>query len=310
MHQGTEIEHFLKFLAEMREVMAWFQECATDVGVTLDFTVESLDLLERLLQEKADAGDWQIWIRQAARYLGEVYCLETGGRWELCQGNARHPYFGLPVILDPSGSGYVVSPHQLLGAFKSTYPPGFLRRALEVDRGLFSRPWKGQTTALPELVTKPGPATAKTKRKTNLLDQATIKKFARWIAEADGATAMFLAHNREECILLDFTIEGLDQLERSLDGKIGTEAWDAWQNEAARYLGTVFLREIGGSWALCQDPRDACFRMPVVVDFSDQDEHVCPYALVRNYGERRLPGMLRRALEADRGYSSKALAGS
>src|SRR5262245_6512219 len=95
-----EREAFERFLIEMDDVVDAFVAEARRAGVLLDFSVASLDDLERLLATKVDAAteSEQMTLKnRAARYLGEVFRRQVGGKWELCLNDPKYLFFKQPV---------------------------------------------------------------------------------------------------------------------------------------------------------------------------------------------------------------------
>ncbi|HEX4611828.1 MAG TPA: hypothetical protein VH092_26775, partial [Urbifossiella sp.] len=70
-------------------------------------------------------------------------------------------------------------------------------------------------------------------------------------------------------------------------------------NRAARYLGEVFRRQVGGTWRLCdKGPRYLYHGLPVIAGYATTDIEFCPVEMFANFAVRSLPGALRRAVEA------------
>ncbi len=137
-------EEFQRYLFEMDDVLEVLISSAERIGVRLDFSPESLDELESLwLQEKRGA-DAELLASRCARYLGEVYRRNLGGRWQLELKDRRKAAFGLPVIAGFSERQYAVCPTLLFESFRAREGLGHLREAFETDRGFVGSPGAGQ----------------------------------------------------------------------------------------------------------------------------------------------------------------------
>lgn len=102
----------------MDDVLEDFIRTASDQGVKLDYSLESLDALEELLVltwRDGDAGE--LLKNRAARYLGEVFRKRLGGRWDLCLKDPKYLYFKRPVISGYSPLGIEFCPIEVVANF-------------------------------------------------------------------------------------------------------------------------------------------------------------------------------------------------
>lgn len=129
----AENKRFCKWLAQMDEAIAWFVAAVRQQGFTLDFSFASLDDLEKAIEQKIGTADWETWSNEAARYVGEVFRRNAGGRWELYQANPKDGFYGLPVITDFADTDYDLCPIELVQNFGYGRRSGLLRSALEND---------------------------------------------------------------------------------------------------------------------------------------------------------------------------------
>ena len=66
----------------------------------------------------------------------------------------------------------------------------------------------------------------------------------------------------------------------------------------SRYLGEIFRRNYGGEWQLYLE-NDLYFNLPVIIGFQPVlDLPFCPKFLMETYHIRRIPGLLRRAVQS------------
>lgn len=127
-----ELDEFQEFLVEMDDVLDPFIESATQAGYKLDYSLDSLGELERLYLDRHAQEDEQLLLNRCARYLGELFRLTVGGRWQLCT-TPRGVYFKLPIIADYSDRGLEYCPIEIMRTLALRKNPGFLRRTVEGD---------------------------------------------------------------------------------------------------------------------------------------------------------------------------------
>lgn len=135
---AAQREKFEMYLFEMDDVLEAFLEEAGAAGFHLDYSLQSLDLLEEYwLAVSPQAEDPERIRQQAARYYGEVFRLNYGGKWRLSEKHPRDIYFGLPVIcgFDPKAPDYEFCPLVTFHNFTVNQHRGLLRRAAELEAG-------------------------------------------------------------------------------------------------------------------------------------------------------------------------------
>ncbi len=126
-----ELETFEQFVFEMDDVLEPFIEKAKSAGFSLDYSIESLDALEReLLSQPTNGDDGQLQNR-AARYLGEVFRKNIGGKWELCLKDPKYLFFKLPVITGYSKLPIEFCPIEVVSNFMWKKELGLCKRAIE-----------------------------------------------------------------------------------------------------------------------------------------------------------------------------------
>jgi hypothetical protein len=126
-----DIEKFELFLFEMDDVLDAFLAQASQSGIVLDYSTESLDQLEAILDAQPGTSEEAETIRnRAARYLGEVFRKQVGGRWELCLREPKSLYFKLPVVSGYAKSGIEFCPVEVIANFLHSRKKGLLRGAL------------------------------------------------------------------------------------------------------------------------------------------------------------------------------------
>ena len=135
----------------------------------------------------------------------------------------------------------------------------------------------------------------------------TRDDFDYWVADMDDALERFSA-------LLPVDVAG------ALDGSTGSlDALEVWILErypdtesmladeeattvdgAARYIGEVLRRELGGYWDIdLDDERNAFYSLPVVTT-SERPTPVAPAALATAAADRRTGSFIRETVEAHR----------
>lgn len=107
-------EKFDLFLFNIDDYLESFIDKLSELGYNLDYSIESLDTLERyLIEKKIDKNSNDV--NDAAAYFGEVVRKKYGGKW-VCNLDKENNslYYGLPVI---TGLGKVTG--VLLSPFSS-----------------------------------------------------------------------------------------------------------------------------------------------------------------------------------------------
>lgn len=133
-------EKFEFFLFEMDDVLEPFMENARKRGLTLDYSLESLADLERLLtelaEEAASPDETSLLVTRAGRYLGEFFRKRYGGVWRVCLAGPKYLHHGLPVIKNYATVELEFAPTEIVDNFVVRRVPGLLRRAVEQEE-----PW-------------------------------------------------------------------------------------------------------------------------------------------------------------------------
>lgn len=127
-----EIDKFEMFIFEMDDVLEEFVEEAEVAGYKLDYSLDSLDTLERYYTFRHGQMDEERLINRCARYLGEVFRLTVGGNWRL-SSHPRGLYFKLPVITDYSDHGLEYCPIEIIRSFVLRPEAGPIRETVEGD---------------------------------------------------------------------------------------------------------------------------------------------------------------------------------
>ena len=128
---AEELEQFEQFLFQMDAVLDAFLSDAVGAGFALDYSVESLDVLEKYAVSQHDVGPSRQLQNRTARYVGEVFRTIVGGKWELCLKSPNYLYFKLPVLAGYSDKPIEFCPIEVIGNFLHNKELGTLKRALE-----------------------------------------------------------------------------------------------------------------------------------------------------------------------------------
>ncbi|TNH22369.1 hypothetical protein [Testudinibacter sp. TR-2022] len=98
-HSNKELEEkFENFIINIDDYLENFIEKVHQKGYDLDFSIDSLQTLEKyLIGEKIDKNSDDV--NDAAAYFGEVVRMNYGGQW-ICNLDKENNslYYGLPVI--------------------------------------------------------------------------------------------------------------------------------------------------------------------------------------------------------------------
>jgi hypothetical protein len=130
-----EREKFEMYVFEMNDVVEEFVDDAHKAGFTLDYSLDSLVTLEEYWLVGKGGEDPERLLQRSARYFGEVFRKNVGGRWELCSDDPQDMYFKFPVIAGYSRSQphMVFCPLFVFRNFKVRERRGILRTAIEAD---------------------------------------------------------------------------------------------------------------------------------------------------------------------------------
>jgi hypothetical protein len=98
---------FRAWLDSMAEGLnEFFERLPAEVRDKLDFSVESLDVLEAWLLERypdiehtRQKSESQM-LGGAARYIGETFLKHIGGRWDIELDDLRYIFFNVPQLVD------------------------------------------------------------------------------------------------------------------------------------------------------------------------------------------------------------------
>lgn len=118
--------------------------------------------------------------------------------------------------------------------------------------------------------------------------------FENWLAHMDDALAEFFARLPPALKdVLDFAPQSLDRLEAFLLERYPSVQAikvdpEPYLDGAARYVGEVFRRHIGGAWRLrTDDPKYVYAGLPELTFLREKDTPVCPITLVSASLDRR-----------------------
>lgn len=109
---GYTQEDFQEWIFYISDKMDYFtEEFAKEQGLTLDYSMESLDVLEVWILDHFDDAKELIAEGQLLDYLtiyiGETFRKYIGGKWFIDLENKKNAYFSMPVLTDPSYKGVV-----------------------------------------------------------------------------------------------------------------------------------------------------------------------------------------------------------
>jgi hypothetical protein len=121
------------------------------------------------------------------------------------------------------------------------------------------------------------------------------RHFENWLAEMDDALDRFLASLPGDVrSRLDYSPQSLPALEEWLLSRYaGTDAMlpmgeSQVVDGAARYVGEVFRKALGGKWTLeLKDKRNAFHGLPQLTGLPGQQAQICPLTWVTASADRR-----------------------
>ena len=128
------------------------------------------------------------------------------------------------------------------------------------------------------------------------------EEFEQFMFQMDDVLELFLAKNSSYG--LDYSVASLARLERLLldESRVGDELL-VTKNRAARYLGEVFRRNVGGVWDVCLHPRHLYYGLPIVTGYSSHRLEFCPTEAVISFLRTRELGFFARVLVGDMQHS-------
>ena len=109
---GYTQEDFQEWIFYISDKMDYLtEEFAKEQSLTLDYSMESLDVLEVWILNHFDDAKELIAEGQLLDYLtiyiGETFRKYIGGKWFIDLENKKNAYFSMPVLTDPSYKGVV-----------------------------------------------------------------------------------------------------------------------------------------------------------------------------------------------------------
>jgi hypothetical protein len=136
-------------------------------------------------------------------------------------------------------------------------------------------------------------------RRTRGVTPEQREKFEHFLIEMDDVLEPFIGGAAAQGYLLDYSLDSLAELERYWRATGEKQRDGTAANRAARYLGEVFRRCVGGTWRLCdKGPRYVYHGLPVIGGYASVDIEFCPIQVFGNFVASGESGMLRRAVES------------
>lgn len=98
-------EEFEHWLAHMDDALEEFKaSLPAEVARKLDYSIESLDVLERLLLDRYDSFEAaqrsgnSKFFDGCARYVGETVRKHVGGKWNIVLDDKKNAHYGVPRL--------------------------------------------------------------------------------------------------------------------------------------------------------------------------------------------------------------------
>lgn len=109
-------ENFQDWIFFISDKMEYFTgEFAQENGLTLDYSIKSLDEIERWIlanfKHHNDLIAEKKLLDHITIYIGETFRKHIGGKWYIDLENKKNAYYSMPVLTDPAyiGERYVAS---------------------------------------------------------------------------------------------------------------------------------------------------------------------------------------------------------
>jgi hypothetical protein len=137
MTAADEADQFENWLAHMDDALAeFFARLPPALKGALDYTPPSLDRLESFLLDRypsvdAIKVDPEPYLDGAARYVGEVFRRNIGGRWRMRNDDPKYIYAGLPELTFLAERDTPVCPITLVSASLDRRTGKFISKVFE-----------------------------------------------------------------------------------------------------------------------------------------------------------------------------------
>jgi len=139
-------ENFEEWLFEMDDALEQFVEGIPEpTRSQLDFSTASLDVLEAWVlarygsPEELMKPEAKHLLDGVARYVGETYRKQLGGRWQIRLDDPKYAFFGLPELTGFSERPTPICPHSLATAMTDRRNGTYLRTILENTKKRLAR---------------------------------------------------------------------------------------------------------------------------------------------------------------------------
>jgi hypothetical protein len=140
--------------------------------------------------------------------------------------------------------------------------------------------------------------------KKTLATDEELEKFEHFLFEMDDVLEEFVETASQAGFNLNYSVDSLADLERFITAN-SEHSDSSFNNRAARYLGEVFRKLVGGKWELClKNPRYMYFKLPVISSYSTHSIEFCPIEVIANFKAKQEAGMLRTAVESHLEFKS------
>jgi hypothetical protein len=134
------------------------------------------------------------------------------------------------------------------------------------------------------------------------LSEADCEKFNQFIFSIDDSIEELLSLGRKNDISIDYSDTGLISLEALIVKLDVAKSDNHLINIMGQFLGEYFRKKMGGQWSLGDDPDSSIsFNQPVIAGFNSVGFVFNPIRIIRNFVGRRMPGLLARAVDAQKG---------
>jgi hypothetical protein len=138
MMPTTNRDDFENWLFDMDDALDRFRDDVPKVvRERLDYSFESLEPLEQwILQKYVDTKSMLVaseanTVDGIARYIGETFRKQVGGKWNIRLDDPEYVYYGLPELTGFSKSPTPICPHTLATASADRRTGTFIRTVLE-----------------------------------------------------------------------------------------------------------------------------------------------------------------------------------
>lgn len=295
---------FDQWLEDMQPRLYRFVDFRRPDSVPGDFSRKSLEALEAYLLERYPEQELYLndpdvdFVDGAVRYVGETYLRAFGGGWRHSDDPQVAVRYTPYLILDTPGA-VAIAPYYLMSALLHRRTGQVLVKVYNAQQRRIAEHQAADPSFAPKRESVPGVFLSEADEE-QLQDRARPSLDA-WLPEMDARIDQWRAGLPPgTAARLDGTLDSLPALEEVLLDRLAApdeaeaDTHAEFVDGAARYIGSVFLREGGGDWCYVPgDPSSVFMGRPFLErrDKAGDLQYVSPHRVIRSTVKKRTPGV-------------------